>query len=283
MPKPRPRPQARALAAGLRAARAEAKLPMQWVADQLGWSQSTISRIEAGKRPVTPEEVATLLATYRVTGEARYRLIEMARDADRPSWLEIGQVLGLPNQAVMLAQYEAEATRLVYFDLLLVTGLLQTRAFANAVMRAAGVAPADIEPRVSFRIQRQQVLEGPHPPHLMSILDEAALRRVTGGPRVMAEQLDHVAEMARRPNIELRVIPFDHGGHAAMASPFALLEFAAASPLVHIEHLGASGLLDDPDHVRVFLDLTATLEAVALEPEASVRFVADVAAEYRKR
>ncbi len=66
MPKPRPRPQARGLAAGLRAMRNEAKLPMQWVADQLGWSQSTLSRIEAGKRPVTPEEVAALLATYRV-------------------------------------------------------------------------------------------------------------------------------------------------------------------------------------------------------------------------
>jgi len=108
VPKPRPRPQARGLAAGLRAMRNEAKLPMQWVADQLGWSQSTVSRIEAGKRVVTPEEVAALLATYRVTGERRDRLIAMARDAERPGWLET-QPAGIPVQTSMLAQYETEA------------------------------------------------------------------------------------------------------------------------------------------------------------------------------
>lgn len=282
MAKPRPRPQARALAAGLRAARSEAKLPMQWVADQLGWSQSTLSRIEAGKRPVTPEEVAALLATYRVTGEPRDLLVAMARDADRPSWLEAARREGLPQQAVMVAQYEAEATRLVYFDLL-INGLLQTRAYTGAVMRAGVVAPSDIESRVSLRMQRQRVLDGPNSPDLVSILDEAALRRVMGGPRVMAEQLDHLVEMAKLPNIELRVIPFDHGGHAAMSTTFGLLEFAAADPLVHIEHLGAAGFLDDPEHVRPFVDRIASLTAVALEPEASVRFVADVAAEYRGR
>jgi len=280
--KPRPRPQARALAAGLRDARAKAALPMQWVADQLGWSQSTISRMEAGKRPVTPEEVATLLATYRVTGEARDRLIAMARDASRPSWLETLRHEGLPQQSVMLAQYEAEATRLVYFDLL-VTGLLQTRAYTNAVMRAGVVAPSDIEPRVNLRMQRQRVLDGPNAPRLLSILDEAALRRMMGGPRVMIEQLEHLMEMSERPNVELRVIPFDHGGHAGVTTSFGLLEFGAANPLVHIEHSGASGILDQPDHVHPFVDRVASMQAVALEPEASVRFVSDVAAEYRGR
>ena len=282
MAKPRPRPQARALAAGLRDARAKATLPMQWVADQLGWSQSTISRMEAGKRPVTPEEVATLLATYRVTGEARDRLIAMARDADRPSWLESARSEGLPPQAIMLAQYEAEATRLVYFDLL-VTGLLQTRAYTNAVMRAGVVAPSDIEPRVNLRMQRQRILDGPNAPQLVSILDEAALRRMMGGPRVMAEQLDHLVEMAGRPNVELRVIPFDHGGHAGATTSFGLLEFGAANPLVHIENSGASGFLDQPDHVQPFIEFYASMQAVALEPEASVRFVSDVVAEYRGR
>ena len=281
MPKPRPRPQARGLAAGLRAMRNEAKLPMQWVADQLGWSQSTLSRIEAGKRVVTPEEVAALLATYRVTGEMRDRLIAMARDAEGPAWLETRQA-GIPVQARMLAQYETEAIRLVSVDLLVVAGLLQTRAYISALMRAGGIAPAEIEPRVSLRMQRQRILDVAAPPQLTAILDEAALRRPQGGPRVMAEQLEHLLVMARRPHIELRVIPFDHGGHAAIAGSYMLLEFATAGPLVHLGNRSATVFLDEPEDVAIYLDTTAHLRAVALEHEPSVRFVAAVADEYRR-
>ena len=280
MPKPRPRPQARGLAAGLRAMRNEAKLPMQWVADQLGWSQSTVSRIEAGKRVVTPEEVAALLATYRVTGERRDRLIAMARDAERPGWLET-QPAGIPVQTSMLAQYETEATQLVSVDLLALPGLLQTRAYTSALMRAGGIAPAEVEPRVSQRMHRQRILDTAVPPQLTAILDEAALRRPQGGPRVMAEQLEHLLAMARRPHIELRVIPFDHGGHAAITGSYMLLEFATADPLVYLGNR-ATVFLDEPEDVAIYLDTTANLRSVALEHEPSVRFVAAVTDEYRR-
>ena len=280
MPKPRPRPQARGLAAGLREMRNEAKLPMQWVADQLGWSQSTVSRIEAGKRVVTPEEVAALLATYRVTGERRDRLIAMARDADRPGWLET-QPAGIPVQTSMLAQYETEAIRLVSVDLLALPGLLQTRAYTSALMRAGGIASAEVEPRVSQRMQRQRILDAAAPPQLTAILDEAALRRPQGGPRVMAEQLEHLLAMVRRPHIELRVIPFDHGGHAAITGSYMLLEFATADPLVYLGNR-ATVFLDEPEDVAIYLDTTANLRSVALEHEPSVRFVAAVADEYRR-
>ncbi len=281
MPKPRPRPQARGLAAGLRAMRNEAKLPMQWVADQLGWSQSTLSRIEAGKRVVTPEEVAALLATYRVTGERRDRLIAMARDAERPGWLETRHT-SIPLQASMLAQYESEASRLVSVDLLVVAGLLQTRAYSSALMRAGGIAPAEVEPRLSLRMQRQRILEAAVPPQLTAILDEAALRRPQGGPRVMAEQLEHLLVMARRPHIELRVIPFDRGGHAAIGGAYMLLEFATANPLVLLGDR-AGVFLDEPEDVAIYLDTTANVQSVALEHEPSVRLVAAVADEYRLR
>jgi len=281
VPKPRPRPQARGLAAGLRAMRNEAKLPMQWVADQLGWSQSTVSRIEAGKRVVTPEEVAALLATYRVTGERRDRLIAMARDAERPGWLET-QPAGIPVQTSMLAQYETEASRLVSVDLLVVAGLLQTRAYSSALMRAGGIAPAEVEPRLSLRMQRQRILEAAVPPQLTAILDEAALRRPQGGPRVMAEQLEHLLVMARRPHIELRVIPFDRGGHAAIGGAYMLLEFATANPLVLLGDR-AGVFLDEPEDVAIYLDTTANVQSVALEHEPSVRLVAAVADEYRLR
>ena len=204
----------------------------------------------------------------------------MARDADRPGWLETRRHTGIPLQASMLAQYETEASRLVSVDLLVVAGLLQTRAYSSALMRAGGIAPAEVEPRVGLRMQRQRILEAAAPPQLTAILDEAALRRPQGGPRVMAEQLEHLLAMAQRPHIELRVIPFDHGGHAAIGGAYMLLEFATANPLVLLGDR-AGVFLDEPEDVAIYLDTTANVQSVALEHEPSVRFVAAVADEYR--
>jgi len=181
----------------------------------------------------------------------------------------------------MLAQYETEAIRLFSVDLLALPGLLQTRAYTSALMRAGGIAPAEVEPRVSQRMHRQRILDAAAPPQLTAILDEAALRRPQGGPRVMAEQLDHMLAMARRPHIELRVIPFDHGGHAAIGGSYMLLEFATASPLVHLGNR-ATVFLDEPEDVAIYLDTTANVRSAALEHEPSVRFVAAVGDEYRR-
>jgi len=54
------------------------------VSEKLGWSQSTLSRIETGLRNASAEEVSALLAIYQVTGARKETLVQMARDVDRP-------------------------------------------------------------------------------------------------------------------------------------------------------------------------------------------------------
>lgn len=283
MPKPTPQtqPQQRALADELRAIRATARVSMQWVADQLGWSQPTVSRIESGRRAVTPHEVVAMLALYRVTGAERDRLVAMAQDADRSNWLET-RFPGLPSQATTLGQYESEANRIVYVDLVLVTGLLQTPAYIRAVMNATGVPATQIQPRVDLRQERQKILDKDDPPSVLAILDEAALRRQMGSRRVMAEQLRYLLAAAERPHVELRVIPFDHGGHAAVDGAFIMLEFASAPTYVHFEHTRAGVFLHEPADVRPYIDVVASIEAVALDAKQSAEFVGDVLAGYER-
>jgi transcriptional regulator with XRE-family HTH domain len=281
MPKPRPKPQARGLAAGLRLHRKASGLSSTQVGDKLGWSQSLVSRIETGRRNVSAEEVSAMLAVYGVTGEDRDTLIAMARDADRPNWLET-RYADVPAQAKTLAQCESEAVRLVYLDLILVCGMLQTPSYIRAMMLAGGVPARDIEARVGLRLERQKVLDRPSPPHLVAFMDEAVLHRKMGGARVMAEQLRHLVEMAKRPNVELRVIPFDHGGHAGVDGMYILVEFAEARPVVHLEHTRSGLFLDEPQDVHPYIEATASLAAVALDNEQSVHLVTDTLAHYQR-
>ncbi|WP_410656710.1 helix-turn-helix domain-containing protein [Amycolatopsis sp. lyj-112] len=269
MPKPKPTPQARGLAEGLRDARRASRLAMTEVADKLAWSQSTISRIETGARAASGEEVSALLAVYQVTGEQRHVLIEMARDADRPNWLET-RYADVPWQAKTLARYELDATRIIESCTALLPVLLQTPSYARAALVTAGVPAAEIEARLELRRDRQKVLDGKKSPNLIAYLDEGVLRRRIGGPRVMANQLRQLVSMAQRPAVELRVIPFDAGVHLGA---YVLLDFPDGRPVVRLEHRRSGLFLHQPIDVEPYLQAVANSHAVALDQARSMRLI----------
>ncbi|MEV4628960.1 DUF5753 domain-containing protein [Micromonospora sp. NPDC049523] len=79
-------------------------------------------------------------------------------------------------------------------------GLLQTEAYARAVLASGPIAAEDVERFVKVRMERQKaVFDRPRPPLAVFVVDEAALRR--GDPVLMSEQLDHLVESASRPNL----------------------------------------------------------------------------------
>ncbi|WP_244169996.1 DUF5753 domain-containing protein [Amycolatopsis tolypomycina] len=160
------------------------------------------------------------------------KLLEMSRDVDRPAWLEIrhGEV---SEQAGLLARYEAEAVEIVEAAVSTIPELLQTPGYARSVRASCGVTP-----------ERRKVLNGKRPPKLLAYLDEAALHRVIGSAKVMADQLRQLAVPAERAPVEVRVIPWGAGGHAALNGAFELLDFADGRPLVYLEQLGSGLFLD---------------------------------------
>ncbi|GAA2949600.1 DUF5753 domain-containing protein [Streptomyces enissocaesilis] len=96
-------------------------------------------------------------------------------------------------------------------------GLLQTPSYALALHQAQDVrAEAGvIEDKVDARIKRQAILERSPALHLWVVLDDAVLRRPVGGNDVMAEQIEHLRTMAQRPNVDVQVLQFAAGAHAA--------------------------------------------------------------------
>ena len=96
----------------------------------------------------------------------------------------------------------------------------------------------------------------------------------------MAEQLRYMVKAAERPNVTVRVIPFEHGAHAGLDGAYLVLEFARASTIVHLEHKQSGIFVDEPEDVEPFLAATATLTEVALDPAASEKFILAVADEY---
>jgi Domain of unknown function (DUF5753) len=97
---------------------------------------------------------------------------------------------------------------------------------------------------------RQAILRRFQGPTLSVIIDEMVLHRPVGDPGVMNIQLHHLRNMAARPRIDLRVVPFKAGAYAGLQGSAFILEFTDQPPLVHLEVRGATGLLEDPSVVR---------------------------------
>jgi transcriptional regulator with XRE-family HTH domain len=210
-------------------------------------------------------------------------LVEMNR------LLDGHDLLGMPGsrQVVewlsMYASLEQGASQLCAFEPVTFHALLQTRGYAVAVERTGiETSDDDVAQRVEVRMARQRVLHRqPDPLQLHVVLDESVLHRATGGHRVMAEQLGHVADLAPRPNVTVQVLPLDPGVHAAAFGAFTVLTSAGAStPHMACAHDRAGFRYHElRDAVDAHAALFAHLCGAALPPGASIDLIRAVAKE----
>ncbi len=145
--------------------------------------------------------------------------------------------------------YENQATALRLFEHSLIPGLLQTEAYARAVLETHPNTPADVvEERVAARMARQVILDRdePPPPLLWVLLDEHVLTREIGGIKVMHDQLAHLAAKARRPNVTAQVIA-GVGAHPGLLGAFAIAELTGLPAIVYLETAHDGQTLEDPD------------------------------------
>ena len=80
---------------------------------------------------------------------------------------------------------------------------------------------------MTARMTRQELLQSPEPPYLLSMIDESALRRVVGGISLMREQLSKLLEVAATSNVTMQVVPLEAGAQPGLDNTFMLLEFIA--------------------------------------------------------
>ncbi|GII31063.1 helix-turn-helix domain-containing protein [Planotetraspora mira] len=272
----------RRLAGELTRLRGESRLSREDVASRLGVASSTVYRIETGHTRPQGRTIRDLLDLYQVSGTERQALLELAREAGRRGWWHaFGDVL--PGPYVGL---EAEAASVRNYEPLLIPGLLETESYARAVVGAALVKdPAEIERRITVRMERQRRLTVPDGLDLWVVLDEAALRRPVGGPPVMAEQLRRLSEIAVQPNVTLQVLPFEAGAYLGMGSSLAILAFPDPedSDVVFLENMGGELYLESQEEVRRYVQVFDHLRAAALGPEKSLEKIDSVEKEMAGR
>ncbi|MEU5685467.1 helix-turn-helix domain-containing protein [Streptomyces venezuelae] len=254
------------------------------VAERLLVSQSKISRLENGRRSISQRDVRDLCGVYEVEDHRVVdSLMQMAKDSRQQGWwhsfgdIPYSVYIGLETDAASLRVYDPQV----------VPGLLQTRAYAEALITGAlpETTPTDIEKRVQVRMRRQDRISAPDMPlRLWTVLDESALRRVVGSRHLMRDQLEHLVEQSQLPHVTVQVIPFEMGAHPGLNGQYAILEFpdAADSSVVYIEGVTSDLYLEKANDVQQYSVMYEHLRAQALNVEQSRQLIADIAKDYAR-
>ncbi|AJE39484.1 helix-turn-helix domain-containing protein [Streptomyces nodosus] len=244
-------------------------LSQQQLGDAIGYSLEQVASVEQGRRPA---KAAFTSAADRVL-EADGSLEVLQDEVDRAK---------LPRFFRNVALLEAEALSRFSYDPLLIPGLLQTEAYAQALLEAH-FPPLDeeiVEQRVAARLARQALLSRGNPPVVfVFIVEENALRRVVGSRAVMREQLEHLLTCAQMRNVELQVMPTARGAHSGLNGPMVLLESTDRKRHVYVEAQDVVTIRSDEDEVSEFWLRYGMLRTQALNTEESSRPIERMAGE----
>ena len=265
-------PKAHALGTALRDARERQKLTTRELADRIGRNHGEISRWETGDRTPKPENVAQVLTALGIVGELYDDIMSLTYDTRAPLWV----ATTLPAQRQQLAALiamEDTATTITEVLPLLIPGLLQTRDYAAAIMSAGNLTSDEASARLTIRMRRQEILTRENPVRYSAFIGEAALGQLIGDRSVMVDQFHHLLTMARRPNIQVRIMPADRGWHPGLEGGFIFLPAANQVSIVHLELRRTSTFLHEEDDVNAYRDALDMINKVSLTPTASAQLI----------
>lgn len=263
--------------------RQENGLDQKDVAKALRCTVGKVSYYETAERPVVLRDLdEVLLPLYKVPKDRWPVYLKAAKDSRQKGWWESYSSEALPSWLSLYVGLEQGASQLRIYQAQLIPGLLQTEAYAAAVVRqgTAELTEDQIARRIEVRTARQAVLaRQPDPLRLWVVLDEAALRRVVGGPVTMHYQLRHLADAAEQAKITLQVLPFDQGAHPGMPGPFTILDFPWPTDpgVVYLEHRSGAFYLEDLLDIEAHTVTFEHLCARALPPDESVTMIRSIA------
>ncbi|MQA27494.1 MAG: helix-turn-helix domain-containing protein, partial [Micromonosporaceae bacterium] len=270
----------RRLISELRRQRAAAELSQEQVAEEMDWSLSKLIRVESGAVGISTNDLRALLSLYGITDRVRINeMVELAKAARQKMWWNDHRGVISPQYTTFIG-FEAEAVVIRQFHLIVIPGLLQTEAYARVLHGLPGAVEIDeqqVDAKTVIRLERgRQVLERDDPPDYHVVIDESVIRRQVGGVAVMRDQLTRLLEMAKRPNITLRIAPFDRGELIVpLNATFTIFEFAdpAVGDVLFLGGPDREELNESPTDVDRYRDAFTELANLALTERESVELI----------
>ncbi|MFJ4519207.1 helix-turn-helix domain-containing protein [Streptomyces sp. NPDC088770] len=279
----------KALAGHLRRCRSYAGIAPRQAAQCIHASEATISRMENGLATLKPAEVEQLLDSYGVNDPLeRGRIADLVQEAAKPeAWQPYADAA--PTALRPLLAMEPAARRIISYEPQLVPGWLQTKEYAEIVIRAVHptMPVRKVADRVALRMQRIDMLRrGDAPPVLLAVMDSEVFRRQVGTPGVMYRQIEHlIALLEELPyRLSLQIAPLSVGAVGAIGHPIVHLRFFTPDYLpdmVYLEQYEGAVYREKPSESERYQAVLNNLCGVANPTEQTLSLLRQALATWR--
>jgi len=264
----------RRLARRLTGLRVRSGLSLNEAADKLGWNRGRLNRFEANQwRQPDPSLVRDLARIYGTSEAEREDLEDLVtRSRARLWWHEPDKDMDkvFSNE---FAGFENDAARISVYMPLVLPGLLQTRAYMEALLAAGPWSPRWRERALEARLRRQQILDRADGtvPRLVAVITEASLMYRWGSLEDRRAQVAHLAAISRRPSVELRLLRFAGGPHPGMSSLIDIFDFPDDEDpsIVYLENDTDIQEVTKASEVDAYRATFARIREAALAPAAT--------------
>ncbi|WP_327677649.1 helix-turn-helix domain-containing protein [Kitasatospora sp. NBC_00458] len=262
------------LAKLLRELRKRAGLSGDRLARRCGLSQSTISKIETGRKTPRLTEVESILRAVGATAELADEVLALARVANtewqgvRASWRR-----GLEKRQFELAALESSASELRYFLPAMITGLL---ALPEYVRSSLAHTPGDPGRTIARKLERQAVLCDTSKTFTF-VLTEQAVRWSAIQPVAMSVQVEHLVALSRLPNVTIGVVLNGAVTGRGPMNTFTVYD----DHLATVETFTGRIVFRDSRDIHQYLEIFAMYEAMATFGDEARLFLSELAAEFR--
>lgn len=250
------------------------------VAAKVAFSESLIAQVETCRKSATPDLAKALDRVFQTPGFSESQQPDEWAPGTFGRLVKRLRNMPFPASFRSFATHEAEAVALNTYQHSLVPGLLQTEDYARAVLATRpNAADDETDEQVAGRLARQRVLfrDDPPAPMLWALIDEGVLYRPVAPPPAMFEQLMHLVEFSRRPNISIQVVPYTAGGHTGLLGAFSVAELGNRDAIVFVEDIADGRVFEDDITLSRVTLRFKSLQSEALPKGASRDLIARVA------
>ncbi|WP_367128970.1 helix-turn-helix domain-containing protein [Saccharothrix sp. HUAS TT1] len=260
----------------LRRLRTEAKMTGTATARATGMSQSKLSKIENGMLLPSVTDVERLVAELSATRETRVELVELARQLHAEA--ETRRVVlhrGAHRHQQTVARIEARATTSRFFQNAGVPALLQSENYLRVVHNTM---PSHEQDTAIATLRSRRARMDDLGKRFVFLLAESALRWRMGSADLMCEQIDHLVQIMRRPNVQLGVVPWTADANLVALHGFQVYD----ERVVTLSVLTGNATITDPHDVREYLALFGRLERLAVRGDALEDLLEQISRDHRK-
>lgn|SRR5690606_29623216 len=245
-------------ASELRRARQAACLSQEQLAEKITYSPSLVAMVENGRRAPSIDFTRRCDEALDTGGLLSRILADLITRDATPEWFRPWVLV------------EQDATCLWIYELTVVPGLLQTEAYARALLD-------EDEGKVAARLERQKLFTRAEPPapRMVTLLDERVLRHPVGDPQVMREQIEHLIASSSRAR-PVQVIPVGARSYHHLEGSFVIASVDGRE-LAYVEAPERGFIMSDADIVARFKRRWDTIRSEALPVGQSIELMTEVA------